>query len=138
MVALSTLEAEFIACSNATREVVWLRSLLGAIISDDSLPQSPVYTDDQGALKLAESGVLQSRTKHIDVKFMHCHDEQQKGVLRFVYVPTDGNVADPMTEPLPAERHVKLTGLIGLWDDRRKTDVVEARVRTKGKEKCVD
>jgi hypothetical protein len=75
MVALSTLESEFIACSNATREVIWLSSLLQSIIGDGPLTQTPVYMDNQGALKLAETGVPQSRTKHIDVKHIQCHDE---------------------------------------------------------------
>jgi hypothetical protein len=72
--------------------------------------------DNQEALKLAEMGILHSRTKHIDVKFMHCHDKQVKGTLRFIYVPTKDNVADLMTKPLPTERHIRLMELLGLWN----------------------
>jgi hypothetical protein len=48
---------------------------LASILGNDPQSPSPVFTDNQGALKLAETGVLQSRTKHINVKFMHSHDE---------------------------------------------------------------
>jgi hypothetical protein len=111
MVALSTLEAEFIACSNATREVVWLRALMESIICERP-PQTPVYMDNHGALKLAETSVLQARMKLIDVKFMHCHDEQVKRILRFIYVPTKDNVANLMTKPLLTERHIRLMELL--------------------------
>jgi hypothetical protein len=34
--------------------------------------------DNQGALKLLETGVVQAKTKHIDVKYHHTRDEVQK------------------------------------------------------------
>jgi hypothetical protein len=70
VVALSTLEAEFIACSEATREAIWLRRLVANIQKREEKSMDPVGLgcDNQGALGLIESGVLRSKTKHIDIK----------------------------------------------------------------------
>jgi len=38
----------------------------------------PIGCDNQGALKLIASGVVRQKSKHIDVKYHHLHDEQQR------------------------------------------------------------
>jgi hypothetical protein len=135
MVALSTLEAEFIACSNATREVICLRSLIASLRPHEPQTPIPVFTDNQEALKLIETGVLQSQTKHIDVKCQHSHDEQEKGVLKFHYVPTDDNVADIMTKPLPLDRYEALTCMLGLFAAQKEKDLEKRRLGTGRKRK---
>jgi hypothetical protein len=51
------LEAEYIACSDATREAIWLKRLLAEITmkSEDDLEPTPIGCDNQGAVKLIES-----------------------------------------------------------------------------------
>jgi hypothetical protein len=41
----------------------------------------PIGCDNQGAIKLITSGVVKQKSKHIDVKYHHVHDEQAKGHL---------------------------------------------------------
>jgi hypothetical protein len=60
IVALSSLEAEYIGCSDATREAIWLRRLTMEIIGPQQLLK--IYGDNQGALKLVKSGIVQART----------------------------------------------------------------------------
>jgi hypothetical protein len=48
LVALSTTEAEYIACSEATREARWLSRLHQQVTGQDATPL-PVYTDSAGA-----------------------------------------------------------------------------------------
>jgi hypothetical protein len=120
VVALSTLEAEYIACSHTIRESLWLRRMLkeaadgmAVKISDGPVP---IGCDNQGAIKLITSGVVQQKSKHIDVKYHHVHDEQLKGNVRFQYVTSASNPANLLTKPLAAPRHqqlLELTGLVG-------------------------
>lgn len=120
VVALSTLEAEYVACSDATREALWLRLLHFEILNTYSpnVLQSPLTVpigcDNQGALKLLETGVVRQKTKHIAVKYHHSHDEQIQGNVRFHYVTSASNLADILTKPLAAPKHQKLTLEIGL------------------------
>jgi hypothetical protein len=120
VVALSTLEAEYIACSNATREALWLKRLINDVLSAEKPPGPllstvPIKCDNQGALNLIDTGVVKAKTKHIDVKFYHSHDEQEKGNVKFTYVPSRENLADLFTKPLPTTHHRELTRMCGLY-----------------------
>jgi len=81
VVALPTLEAEYITCSHATRESLWLKCITKEVADGMSVQVSegpvPIGCDNQGALKLIASGVVRQKSKHIDVKYHHIHDEQQ-------------------------------------------------------------
>ena len=118
VVALSTLEAEYIACSDATREALWLRrvemDIIKAVDPLATLRTVPIGADNKGAIKLIHSGVAKQKTKHIDIKYQHSHDEESKGNVSFHYVHTSDNPAYLLTKPLPAPKHQFLTDLIGL------------------------
>ena len=67
-VATSSVEAEYVASANATKEAVWLRTLLKEV----GYPQSQatiVHADNQGAIALAQNPISHSRAKHIDIRF---------------------------------------------------------------------
>ena len=104
VMGLSTLEAEYITCSHTTWESLWLRRMMkeaaggmGVKIVDGPVP---IRCDNQGAIKLITSGVVWQKSKHIDVKYHHVHDEQVKGVVKFQYVTSESNPADLLTKPL--------------------------------------
>ena len=117
VVALSTLEAEFIACSDATREALWFRQLIMDIFGLNEISPIPISCDNQGAIKLIETGVIKQKTKHICVKFHHSHDEQEKGIVRFSYISSAENPADILTKALPLPKLQILKGLIGLGNE---------------------
>ena len=126
VVALSTLEAEYIAASHATRESLWLKRMLkeaadgmGVMACNRAVP---IGCDNQGAIKLIASGVVRQKSKHIDVKYHHVHDEQMKGSVKFQYVTSESNPADLLTKPLAAPRHEQLIRLIGLTSFNSQTE----------------
>ena len=43
----------------------------------------PIGCGNQDAIKLITSGVVRQKSKHIDVKYHHVHDEQMKGAVKF-------------------------------------------------------
>ena len=139
VVALSTLEAEYIACSHATRESLWLRRMLkeaadGMAVKISNGPV-PIGCDNQGAIKLITSGVVQQKSKHIDVKYHHVHDEQLKGNVRFQYVTSTSNPADLLTKLPAAPRHgqlLELTGLVRIDQHTRHMDRISDSGRKKG------
>jgi len=68
LIPMSTLEAEFIACSEASREAKWLLQLQKNIHgSQKDSPPLPINCDNQGALTLITTAIIKARTKHIDV-----------------------------------------------------------------------
>jgi hypothetical protein len=116
LIALSTLEAEYIACSEASREARWLLQLQRDIHGSPS-DASPllIYCDNQGALTHIVTGVIKARTKHIDVCYHNSRDLHARKIVDYSYVHTNDNLADILTKPLTKEKHMKFTKGMGLW-----------------------
>jgi len=118
VVALSTLEVEYIACLHTTQESLWLRHMMkeaaGGMVVKIVDGLVPIGCDKQGAIELITSGVVQQKSKHIDVKYHHVHDEQVKGTVKFQYVTSGSNPADLVTKPLAVPRHEHLLRLTRL------------------------
>jgi hypothetical protein len=112
LVATSTTEAEYVACSEATRKARWLIQLHKDVTGELVTP--PIYCDSNGALKNIWSGVSSAKTKHIDIRFHDSRELHAQGIVKFAYVSTDVNLADIMTKALAPERHQRLVGGMGL------------------------
>ena len=112
-VTLSSTEAEYVAASQAGQEVIWLRQFLEDLdqIQKES---TPIYEDNQGCIALAQTERINPRTKHIDVRYHFLRDLQEQGQMDLRYCPTEEMLADILTKPLPAKRHMDLTRRIGL------------------------
>ena len=65
-VAKSTTEAEYVALSFDTQEVIWLRCLLENIGMKTESP-STIFEDNNGAVELSKNPKFHDRTKHIDI-----------------------------------------------------------------------
>jgi len=57
--AMSTLEAEFIAASSATREIKWLRILINDVLPGPLSPTT-LYCDNDGATTLIKTGIFKA------------------------------------------------------------------------------
>ncbi|WVZ63326.1 hypothetical protein U9M48_012967 [Paspalum notatum var. saurae] len=60
--------------------------------------------------------VLQSRTKHIDVRFHFLRDHCEKGDIDLVHVASENQLADIFTKPLEFGTFVRLRGAIHVGD----------------------
>ncbi|CAH9143473.1 unnamed protein product [Cuscuta epithymum] len=63
IVALSTTEAEYVAITEASKEMVWLQNLLGELGKE--YKNSILYSNSQSAIFLANNSAFHKRTKHI-------------------------------------------------------------------------
>ncbi|KXZ40994.1 hypothetical protein GPECTOR_1030g305 [Gonium pectorale] len=103
-VALSTVEAEYMAASAATRQALWLQKLLD-VFEFEPLPM-PIYGDNQGAQALVRNPIIQQRSKHIDVLHHFVRERAERGEVKFVYVETARMLADALTKPVPQQKLV--------------------------------
>ena len=105
LVTLSSTEAEYVACSEAIREGIWLRRLYHEITSAEPnfiLPSIQlVLSDSQGAIALAKAPKFNSRTKYINVKYHFVQDAYAQGLIELQYISTTEMPADIMTKPFP-------------------------------------
>lgn len=96
-VALSTTEAEIIALTRATQEVVAVRKLMGDLDGPEAAPTF-LFCDNRGAIALAKNNRFHKRTKHIDLRYFYARDKENDGTIRAAKVPTAHNLADSMTK----------------------------------------
>jgi ribonuclease HI len=113
LVALSTTEAEYVACSNAVREAQWLIQLHKDVTGEDATPVS-IFSDSNGALKTIQSGISTAKTKHINIQYHNSRDLQAQGIVNFSYISTNDNLADIMTKALSTDKHRFFTNGIGI------------------------
>ena len=112
-VSKSTVEAEYVAASEATAEARWLRALLSSIgYQQDGA--TVLWADNQGAIKLANNPSTHQRTKHIDIKYHFIRKAISDGEIRLCYVRTGQQQADMLTKGLPGPRHAENTHEVGL------------------------
>jgi hypothetical protein len=112
-VALSTTEAEYMACSSASREAVWLRGALAELGCIQTGP-TVIQEDNQGCIALVKNPVNHERTKHIDVRFHFIRDCVEKGAIKIRYCPTKDMIADILTKPLHRPQHIACFDGLGL------------------------
>ena len=79
---------------------------------------------------------MKQKSKHIDVKYHHIHDEQAKGSIQVHYVTSATNPADLLTKPLAVPRHEQLLQLTGLVQTDQYTKG-EGRTSDSGKKEGV-
>ena len=71
-VALSMMEAEYVACSTATQDAVWLRSFLQHLkIIKTALEPVIIFCDNIVALIVAKDLKYHEKTKHVKKKIYH-------------------------------------------------------------------
>ena len=110
--ALSTAEAEFIAVSEACKELMWMKKLMEEV-QNVKLPMT-VMEDNQAAIAMIKNPVYHARTKHIDIRYHFIRELYQEGQIRLEYCPSSENIADLMTKPIPRVQFGKLCERLGL------------------------
>jgi len=97
--ALSSSEAEYMAMSEALKELLWLRSLLKSLGLEQS-GETELKVDNQAAIALSKNPEFHKRSKHIGVRFHRIRQEQELGNVTVTHVSSDGQVADLLTKGL--------------------------------------
>jgi hypothetical protein len=117
-IALSTAEAEYIALSQALREVIPLITLLDelgsvfTLFTSEPNFQCKVWEDNQSCIAMAESTKFSPRTKHIALKYHHFKQFQESGRIKVSYVNTEEQLADILTKPLNDPAFFKLRKML--------------------------
>lgn len=113
-VALPTMEAEYMALREATKEAVWLASLVLQVGIRDSGAPVNVKVDNSGCTDFAKNPVEHRRTKHIDIRYHFVREAIEAGKVQLEHCATGGMVADPMTKELSKVKHEKHVRAFGL------------------------
>uniref|UniRef100_A0A0A9XG27 Retrovirus-related Pol polyprotein from transposon TNT 1-94 n=2 Tax=Lygus hesperus TaxID=30085 RepID=A0A0A9XG27_LYGHE len=96
-VALSSMESEFLAASNASQELINLKGILGEITRVNEIK---LLVDSSSAISFIKNCENSRRAKHIDIRRHFIKDLVENGDLQIEYVNTNENVSDFLTKPL--------------------------------------
>ena len=113
LISLSSTEAEYVAAFETVRELLWLRFL----ISEITIPIThsiTLYCDNQSAIRIASTGLINPRTKHIDIRYHIIRQVLNSDSVTLEYCPTKDMVADILTKALPRPRLDYLVEKLGL------------------------
>ena len=113
IVSLSTTESEYVAATHATKEALWLRSLIGQIFGAFT-DATTLFSDNQSAIALSKDHQYHARSKHIDVRFHFIHWIVEDGKIRLIYCPTGEMVADTLTKALLSPKVKHFAAELGL------------------------
>ena len=117
----STMEAEYVAASEAAKEAVWLRNFLMDLDVIPGLPKIiTIYCDNSGAVANSKEPRAHKASKHIERKYHLIRDIVKRGEVVIAKIASADNLADPFTKALPAkafDRHVEGMGIRCMVED---------------------
>ena len=114
-IADSTMEAEYVAASEAAKEAVWFRNFLLDLDVVPSLQKTiTLYCDNSGAVANSKEPRAHRTAKHIEHKYHLIRDIVKRGDVVVTKIASADNLADPFTKSLPAktfDSHVEGMGV---------------------------
>ena len=112
IVALSTTEAEYVALTEASKEMLWLDRFLEEL--GNKQDNCVLYSDSQSAIHLAKNSAFHSRTKHIELRYHFIRTLLEEGQLKLDKVHTSKNPADMLTKVVNKEKLSFCSASIGI------------------------
>jgi hypothetical protein len=119
-ITLSSTEAEYVALSAATTEVLWIHHFLEDTMGFSFSELTAIFKDNQSAIAFAQNHSNISRMKHIQVKYHFVQDLIKDGTIELIYRNTRMMTADILMKPLPPSTHAPHAERLGLCPSRIK------------------
>ena len=114
------MEAEFVACHEATTQALLLRNfIIGLKIVDSISRPLKIFCDNLAAVFFSKNNKSGSQSKHIKIKYLKVRENVKKQKVSIEHISTKLMIADPMTKGLPTKSckdHVEHMGLNNLFD----------------------
>ena len=111
-VALSTTEAEYIAISEAAKEMIWLKNFLNELGKEQD--NASMFSDSQSAISLAKNPIFHSRCKHIQLRYHFIRELINDGDLSLLKILGSKNPADMLTKVVTTDKLRLCIASVGL------------------------
>jgi hypothetical protein len=106
-IAVSTMEAEYMAAFGAIQELIWTKGVLDELGFIYVGPMI-LHMDSMSAIALAKNPTHHKRSKHIDIKYHWLREHTYESeTVELVHCATGDMVADVMTKALDGPLHEK-------------------------------
>eukprot|EP00253_Pinus_taeda_P030035 PITA_30035 len=115
IMALSTVEAEYVAATAAACQAVWMRRMLRSL-GQEQAKATVIFCDNSSAIALSMNSVFHKRTKHIDTRFHYIREFVSNGEIILQHCRTQEQVADILTKPLDHKSFEFLRKYLGMTE----------------------
>ena len=112
-VALSTVEAEYVAMSRCAQQMVWMQSWLDEVTIEHEMP-GVIKGDSRGAISLTKNTRDHGKIKHIDIRHHYIRELVESGTIQMVQIPSADNLADIFTKALSRDQHHRLLSKLNI------------------------
>lgn len=102
VVALSTTKAEYVAATEASKEMIWLQRFMDELGKKHDM--GSLYSDSQSAIHLAKYSTFHSMTKHIKLKYHFIRSMLEDGELKLEKIHTSQNPVDMPAKVVTKEK----------------------------------
>ncbi|KAM1393996.1 hypothetical protein ACFX2F_030093 [Malus domestica] len=114
------MEAEFIACFEGMKQVVWLKNFVTDLKVVHSV-QRPITIccDNNSAVFFSKNNKRTLASRLMDVKFLKVREKVREGAIQVEHLSTNAMIADPLTKALPIgvfKAHVSRMGILESFD----------------------
>ena len=113
IVVLSSCEAEYIAATSATCQVVLMIRLIRELTSDDE-SKVKLLVDNQSAITLSKNTGHHNRTKHIDTRYHFIRECVEDKWIEIIFIRTEDQLADIFTKALGKTKFLEMCDQIGI------------------------
>nr|GEV82243.1 hypothetical protein [Tanacetum cinerariifolium] len=113
--ATLSVEAEYIATFDASKEAVWVRKFISGL-GVVPIIKEPIsmYCNNNGAIAIANESGITKGARHFRAKVHYLREVIKYGDVKLEKVHTYENLADPFTKALPFSEHSEHTRNIGM------------------------
>ncbi|RVW95191.1 Retrovirus-related Pol polyprotein from transposon TNT 1-94 [Vitis vinifera] len=112
IVTLSTTEAEYVAATEAGKEMIWLHGFLDELGKKQEM--GILHSDSQSAIFLAKNSAFHSKSKHIQTKYHFIRYLVEDKLVILEKICGSKNPADMLTKGVTIEKLKLCTASIGL------------------------
>src|SRR5438045_5819713 len=124
-VAFSTMEAEYMALSDAAREALARRQLFEELRIPSASKPVTILTDSQTALDISENPANYRQAKHIDIRYHAVRHYIRDRKIEIDYIPSNYQSADIFTKALGPSKHHRFCQTLGLRNSFEAFDDIE-------------
>lgn len=110
IVTTSSTEAEYVAAAECVKELLYLKSLIEELTG--KTVEVNLHIDNQSAIKLMKNGIMNHRSKHIDVRYQFIAEKVKQNIININYIKTDDNISDLFTKVLGSGKFTKFINYI--------------------------
>jgi hypothetical protein len=100
-VTTCTNHSEYNALALASKEAEWLLLLFSQLHPDNEYKPLPIYVDNSGIVSMVFNPIDHQSNKHVRISCHYTRELYENKIIIPVRVPTEANIADMFTKPLP-------------------------------------